>query len=568
MGTRDILLLIGFLRGGKMVPAVHAMKGAIAQRSLRMIHDALEERERSLFTAPRLPGDEDDLKRRAALTAWSGDPLPIGTRVAEVPDPGVVLCLLYDGPVAAAPLPVDVFAQTLRRYALRDAALRTRFREHVDEAGTYVPSWLSPEVRRQMSQDAFDAAMRVAREQGFAQAVPLFEGVRGECFAKAQVAIAVHEMRELGDLESALRRLTEVVRVAPRNVAARMQRAALLRRDASRKVDSAADYLAVLRLLARPDDESSSPEVKEAATAGLWALHAEFHDPVELEGARAVAFQDVERGFEAVSRYVQTHPCAWDAQAHLASLALATQRFELTAKLLAHVRWLFPNDPNPHYVYGQALASTGAYERALGPLTHAANLAPGDLEIEEWLGFVRRKVESETALHEGATAPVVTVAQHVARSLLLILGIVRGDRVYPSVTALNKLPGDVALSLVLRSVASQERRRFGAGPRAPASTAEVDLRSVAERCVVMDYAGEELSTELTVGDVGDPGVVLVLVYERASHDEGGRVVFDPSPSECRGALLSMVQIDVDMAGKLDRHLRSPDATLRARLDEA
>jgi tetratricopeptide (TPR) repeat protein len=565
MGTRDLLLLIGFLRSGKMFPAVHAMTGVSPQRSLKLVHDAMEQQELELFGRPRVAPDDDDLKRRAALTSWSGDLLSVGTRIAEVPDPGVVLCLLYDVPAADAPLPIDVFAQTLRRYALRDPALRTRFREHVDGAGTFVPSWLSPEVRRQMSQDAFDGAMRVAREQGFAHAAPLFEGVRGDCFAKAQVAIAVYEMRELNETESALRRLTEVVRFAPRNVAARMQRAALLRRDPSRKVDAAADYLAVLRVLSRAEDDGSSPEVSEAATAGLWALHADFHDPGELEQARSLSRQDLERGFEAVSRYVQTHPCAWDAQAHLASLALATQRFDLTVKLLAHVRWLFPDDPIPHYLYGQALASTGAHERALPALEHAAQLSPEDAEVQKWLGFVRRKASAEQ--EGGARAASVSVAHHVARSLLLVLGIVRGDRVYPSVTPLNKLPGDVALALILRAVASQERRRFGGPTPSVSSTAEIDLRAVADRCVVMDYAGEELSTELTVGDVADPGIVMVLLYEHPAHDERGNPGFEPSPVECRGALLAMVQVDMDMAGKLDRHLRSADATLKARLDE-
>ncbi len=566
MGTRDLLLLIGFLRSGKMYPAVQGITGVSPQRSLKLVHAAMEEQELELFGKPQRFSDDDDLRRRAAMTSWSGDLLPVGTRIAEVPDPGVLLCLLYDVPAVEAPLPIDVFAQTLRRYALRDPALRARFREHVDSAGTFVPSWLSPEVRRQMSQDAFDGAMRVAREQGFAHAAPLFEGVRGDCFAKAQVAIAVYEMRELGEVESALRRLSEVVRHAPRNVAARMQRAALLRRDPSRKVDAAADYLAVLRLLSRAEDDGSSPEVKEAAISGLWALHADFHDAVEIDQARAVARLDLERGFEAVSRYVQTHPCAWDAQAHLASLALGTQRFDLAAKLLAHVRWLFPDDPIPHYVYGQALASTGAHERALPALELAAHLSPDDAEVQKWLGFVRRKASIE---HEaGARTASVSVAQHVARSLLLVLGIVRGDRVHPSVTPLNKLPGDVALALVLRAVASQERRRFGGPTPNVSSTAEIDLRAVADRCVVLDYAGELLSTELTVGDVADPGIVTVLLYESGLRDDLGHPAFEPSPVECRGALLSMVQVDMDMSNKLDRHLRSADASLKARLDEA
>ncbi|MEO7327966.1 MAG: hypothetical protein ABI193_05275, partial [Minicystis sp.] len=123
------------------------------------------------------------------------------------------------------------------------------------------------------------------------------------------------------------------------------------------------------------------------------------------------------------------------------------------------------------------------------------------------------------------------------------------------------------LALVLRAVASQERRRFGGPSPAVASTMEIDLRTVAERCISMDYAGEPLSTELTVGDVADPGVVMVLLYEGTIRDDLGRPIFEPPPVECRGALLSMVQVDMDMSSKLDRHLRSPDATLKARLDE-
>ncbi len=162
-----------------------------------------------------------------------------------------MLCLVYDGPAADAALPIDVFAQTLRRYALRDPAMRARFEEHLVTAGTFVPPWLTPEVRRKRSHEAFDRAMSVAREQGFASAVSLFEGVRGECYAPAQIAVAVYELRETGDVQSALDRLDEVVRVAPRNVAARMQRAQLLAADAGRRVAAAADWLAVLREVGR-----------------------------------------------------------------------------------------------------------------------------------------------------------------------------------------------------------------------------------------------------------------------------------------------------------------------------
>src|SRR5262249_13164494 len=154
----------------------------------------------------QLSPEQAELRRRAALTSWYGDFLAPTSRIGELADPGVLLCLLYEGPVADAALPIDVFAQTLRRFALRDGALRARFGEHVERAGTFVPPWLSPEHRRQRSQEAFDRAMKVAREQGFAAAVPLFEGVRGDSFAPAQIAIAVHELRDMRDAESALSR--------------------------------------------------------------------------------------------------------------------------------------------------------------------------------------------------------------------------------------------------------------------------------------------------------------------------------------------------------------------------
>jgi hypothetical protein len=318
---RDLLVLMGFLRGGKMYPAAVPIHGALTERSLKMVFDAAGEQERFLFpasSAPRSQAGGDELRHRGALTSWSGEPMPAGTRVSEVPDPGVVLSLIYERKGADAPLPVAVFAQTLRRFALRDPVLRAKFDQHVDEAGTFVPAWLSPEVRRQRSQEAFDAAMRVAREQGFAHAAPLLEGVRGASFAAAQVAIAVYEMRELGDDDSALKRLNEVVRVSPRQVAARMQRAALLMRDAGRRVEAATDYLAVLRECGRTDGDAPPREVRDAATGALWELCGEYRHARKLESALAVAKQDPERGFEMLSRYVHTHPCAWDGQMHLA----------------------------------------------------------------------------------------------------------------------------------------------------------------------------------------------------------------------------------------------------------
>lgn len=562
MGTRDLLLLIGFLRSGKMFPAAVPFKALPAQRSLRLVHDSMAEQERALFGPPPRPADRDDIKRRAALTSWSGELIMVGTRIGEVPDPGVLLCLLYDVPTQHAPLPVEIFAQTLRRYALRDQALRARFEEHVDEAGTYVPAWLSPEVRRQRSQEAFDAAMRVARAQGFAHAAPLFEGVRGECFAPAQLAIAVYELRELGDAVSAMRRLNEVVRIAPRNVAARMQRARILLRDGARQVEAANDYLAVLRELARPDTPEPSREVRDAAMQGLWKLNAEFADPQGLDAAVKLSHADPERGLEALSRYVHTHPCAWEAQAHLASLALSRQRFDLTAKLLASVRWLYPDEPNPHFVYGQALASKGNLEAAIAAFEHAARLAPNDADIQRWIAFARKKLRAEQGPDLRTSS--VSLAHHVARSLLVLLGVVRQGRIHPSAMALNKLPGDVSLAFILHGVVTQEQRRFGPTSDArPAATGEIDLKRVSARAALMDYAGEPLDTDQTVGDVPDPGVVIAILYEP---QEGGHVVREPPPLEARQALARLAQEDGEMATKLDRHLRSTDAAHKARLD--
>ena len=563
MATRDLLLLIGFLRSGKMYPTAVPYKNLPTHRSLKIVHEAMAEQERALFGKHGKAGDKDELRRRSALTCWTGAELPLGSRIGEVPDPGVLLCLLYDGPVTDASLPVDVFAQTLRRYALRDPALRNKFEEHVDAAGTYVPAWLSPEVRRQKSQDAFDAAMKVAREHGFAHAAPLFEGVRGDCFPSAQVAIAVYELRELGDATSALKRLNEVVRIAPRNVAARMQRAKILMRDSGRQVEASTDYLAVLRELARPDTPDPSREVREAAMEGLWTLHREFANPRKLEAAVALAKQDPEVGFEALSRYVHTHPCAWDAQTHLTTLALTRERFDLTAKLLAQVRWLFPDDPNPHFVYGQALASKGEVEAALRPLEYAVQLAPDDADIQKWLTFAKKKIAKEQTA--GIQTPSVVVAHHVARSLLVVLGIVRYGRVYPTAMVLHKLPGDVSLAFVLSAIASQEQRRFGSG--APESTeSEPDLRGISDRTILTDYAGESLSAEQTVGDIADPGVIVAVLYEGVRRDDLGRPVFEPPPDECRATLMRVAGQDSELAAKLDRHLKSGDATLKARLE--
>ncbi|MFT3764846.1 MAG: hypothetical protein QM820_04915 [Minicystis sp.] len=594
METRDLLLLIGFLRGGRMFPAAVPLRALPVQRSLRLLYAYIAEEERRLFGAAAGPsaittppegehgpmsGELDELRARAALTAWSGDFLAPTSRLGEVPDPGVVLCLLYDGPVADAALPIDVFAQTLRRYTLRDPALRGHFEAHVDEAGTFVPPWLAPELRRRRSQEAFDRAMKMAREQGFAAAAPLFEGVRGDCFAPAQIAVAVYELRELGDTESALSRLDEVVRVAPRNVAARMQRAQVLLQDPGRRVEAANDWLAVLRELARVGGDDgplsatfpgpgsdgaprSAPasglpvEVQAAAMEGLWSLCREYGNPRKLEAAAALAKADPQRGFEAVSRYVHTHPCAWDAQLLLASLSLARQSFDLTIKLLANVRWLFPEDPNPHFVYGQALASKGNGEAAIQALEHAARLAPADAEIAHWLAFTREKVAPSSA----TPADGIAIAHNLARTLLLLVGFVRRGRLTPAALALRKVPGDVSLAIVVQALAAQEQRRFGEGTTS-ASGGEIDLRPVSERAVLLDYAGAPLHIDQLVGDVPDPGVLLAVLHDAPSQAGGA-----PPSAQHQSALLGAAQGDGDIMTKLERHLASPDATMMARLD--
>jgi tetratricopeptide (TPR) repeat protein len=561
MGTRDLLLVIGFLRSAKMFPSALPFKDLPTQRSLKIVHQAIAEQELALFGRPDRIVDADDLKRRATLTSWTGEPLSIGTRIGEAPDPGVLLCLLYDGPVADAALPVDVFTQTLRRFALRDPVLRGRFDEHVARAGTFVPPWLSPEVRQKNSLDAFNAAMRVAREEGFAHAAPLFEGVRGDAFPQAQVALAVYERRELGDSASALRRLNEVIRVAPRNVAARMQRAAVLMHESGRRTESAADYLAVLREMERPDSPAASREVKEAATQGLWELHEQYAAPAELQAALALVDSDPEQGFEALSRYVDTHPCAWDAQRKLAALALRTERFELVVKLLRTTRWLFPDDSNAHFTLGQAHASLGRHGLALGALERATALSPDDPDIAHWMDFVKRRLELEQAAT--AEAPSVQVAEHVARSLLLVLGIVRGGHVYPSAMVLHKLPGDVALAIVLLSISQLERRRFPPPPGESSRTP--DTRLLTDRTELCDYAGEALGVEQTVGDVPDPGVVFALLYEPSERNAEGKFERAPAAEEGFGLLYRVCRTDSELHAKLDRHLRSPESSLKARL---
>jgi tetratricopeptide (TPR) repeat protein len=585
METRDLLLLIGFLRGGKMYPFAVSSARLPAKRSLRVLYDAIADQEQVLtggrpsgvsstrdLDATELEGPlsarDDALRARSAVTDWSGDLLVWTLPIGEVPDPGVLLVLVYDGPAADAALPIDVFAQTLRRYALRDPALRARFDAHVMEHGTFVPPWLSPDVRERRSHEAFDRAMKAAREEGFASAAPLFEGVRGPFYPQAQIALAVHELRELDDAESALGRLDQVVKVAPRNVAARVQRAQILSLDPSRRVEAAADWFAVLKEAAAPSGEPPSPEVTVLATHALFALHAEFANPAKLEAAAAVIQEDPERGFEALSRYVHTHPCAWDGQVLLASLSLARQGFELTARLLRDVRWLYPDDANPHFVYGQALAAKGNVEEALPALELAARLAPNDAAIAHWLEFAQNRSQAAS----GPASSGVKVAHHVSRTLLLLVGFVRGGRLHPAALPLHRVPGDVALALVVQSLAAQERRRFGApgdaaavSPVGTADEEDITLRAVGDRAVLLDSRGERLHIEQLVGDVSDPGVVSALLYGEVAKDPTGRPAYAPPLPDSQRMLAEAVQADTELSSKLKKHLESPDATLMKRL---
>lgn len=580
METRDLLLVIGFLRGGRMFPVAAPQRGMPAQRSLRRMLETLAERERALAGAGAegdgTPAPDGEIRERSALTAWSGDFLEWTSRIGEVPDPGVVLCLVYDGPAADAALPIDVFAQTLRRYALRDPAMRAELERHLDAAGTFVPSWLTPEVRRRRSNEAFEQAVRAAREQGFAAAAPLFEGVRGERYADAQIALATHELREIGDAEGALGRLNEVLRIAPRSVAARMLRAEILTGNAARHVAAADDWLAVLREIGRSADADPLRRGRRRGARGAVGAEPRFQEPEEARGCSgAGAAGSGFLGFEALSRYVHAHPCAWDAQVLLASLALARQAFDLTIQILSGVRWLY-DSPNPHFVYGQALAARGDVEAAVAALEHASILAPGDAEIARWLSFARDKLPPIAPASAG-----IKVAHHVVRTLLLLVGFVREGQVFPAVLTLHRVPGDVSLALVVQALAVQEQRRFraslppGSAPPSsgerveagekPGADAEADLCEVSERVVLLDRGGARLSVEQHVGDVPDPGVVLALLYDAVGRDAAGRPVHAPPVAECERAIAAIAAADTEISAKLSEHMDSQEASLMARL---
>ncbi len=405
-----------------MFPVALPCRELPAQRSLRVLYDAIAEQESALFhqddpgplPAPR---DRDGVTEPELPNPLTGGSSTHARSACALRGHGLVrglprLDLAHRrGPRSRRGALPDVRGARGRRGAadrrLRpDAAplraarshhARRSFDGHVDQAGTFVPPWLSPEVRRLRSQEVFDRAMRVAREQGFAAAAPLFEGVRGDCFAPAQIAIAVHELRELGDTESALGRLDEVMRVAPRNVAARMQRAQILggrrqpprrrrrrlarraaragerqRRRAQRRRGERAPIRRWASLVQRERGRprravGAAPRVRQPAQArgrrgagpaghrarvrGGLALRA--HPPVRLGRARAPRPRSRSRGRASSSPSSSSRS----------------------------VRWLYATDPNPHFVYGQALASRGDIEAALPALEHAARMAPDDAEI-------------------------------------------------------------------------------------------------------------------------------------------------------------------------------------------
>jgi hypothetical protein len=93
----------------------------------------------------------------------------------------------------------------------------------------------------------------------------------------------------------------------------------------------------------------------------------------------------------------------------------------------------------------------------------------------------------------------------------------------------------------------------------------VDLCAVSARAVLLDQRGGRLHNEQLVGDVPDPGVVLALLYEHPVTDAAGRAILLPPPDECHRTMTAMAQADTEIAGKLARHLESPEATLMARL---
>jgi hypothetical protein len=121
MDTRDLLLLIGFLRAGKMFPAAVPQRELPAARSLREAELAA-------------------VRERVVLLDHAGNRLGVDQLVGDVPDPGVLMALLHDaaGPQALSPAEcraalaavaqtdTEIAAKLLRHLNSDDATLMAR----------------------------------------------------------------------------------------------------------------------------------------------------------------------------------------------------------------------------------------------------------------------------------------------------------------------------------------------------------------------------------------------------------------------------------------------------------
>src|SRR5262249_20032270 len=148
----------------------------------------------------------------------------------------------------------------------------------------------------------------------------------------------------------------------------------------------------------------------------------------------------------------------------------------------------------------------------------AASIAPDDGDVRRWLDFTRSKLSAEREAER--LMPSVTMAHQIARTMLLLVGFVREDRVHPAAIVLHRVPGDVSIAFVVQALAGQEQRRFGEGAavKVPQNSGEIDMRGTDDRAVLLDFAGGRLTVDQTVGDVPDPGVMVAFLYDRVPRD--------------------------------------------------
>jgi hypothetical protein len=152
METRDLLLLIGFLRGGTMFPVAVQELHLPADRPVRVLLGTLADQERAIFGGPPLPvappppsdepassalGDLDGIRRRAALLDDAGGRLDIEQLAGDVPDPGVLVALLYEsvplddaGRPAPDP-PPEACRATLLSMARADTEIAAKLDRHL-----------------------------------------------------------------------------------------------------------------------------------------------------------------------------------------------------------------------------------------------------------------------------------------------------------------------------------------------------------------------------------------------------------------------------------------------------